>query len=220
MIHAPGRPDPPVPRLLEALGSRPEAAAAAETLVLTSGSARDSGALDAMLADWSARPGGRAIVLGAIGTHPDARSERLRMLWAIEERARASRLPVLALRLAPLLGSGSPLWLRLRSMPALPRRGRKLLEPLVESDVIETLARALAESGEWAGWCEVAGPEALTLAEMRALAETTPRLERDAGAWEPAPGEMAEQRLCDSGPWRRRFGIAPGRVTEEAPSWR
>ena len=219
MIRAPGRPDPPLPRLLAALEGRPEAAAGAETLVLTSGSAADPAALDAMLADWSARPKARALVVGALGTHPDARSGRLRALWAIEESARA-RLPVLALRLAPMLGPRSPLWLRLRSQPALPDRGEKLLEPVVESDVVETLARALADGGEWAGWCGVSGPEALTLAEIRALAEPGERLPRDSGAWEPPPAELSEQRLCDGGPWRARFGIEPRRVTQEAPSWR
>jgi len=128
-------------------------------------------------------------------------------------------VPVLALRLGPLLGRHSPLWLRLRSRPPLPGGGRALLSPVVEEDVVETLARALAGDSDWSGWYDVVGPEPLALAELAVLAARAGRLPGGAGAWEPPLEEMDEHRLCDDRPWRDRFGIVPRRVSEEAAGW-
>src|SRR6185503_18164833 len=94
----------------------------------------------------------RILVLSLIGAHRDATIEALRRLWDLEERARATGLPVLTLRLGPLIGPRSPLWLRLRSRPRLARSERRLLQPVLEDDVLETLARALSGAAAWEGW--------------------------------------------------------------------
>src|SRR5207249_3381857 len=92
-------------------------------------------------------------------------------LWSVEEAARSTGLPVLTLRLAPLLGPQSPLWLRLRSRPRLPRSGRMLLNPVAECDVLATLERALSGSVGWVGWFEVSGPETVSLSELAGMAQ-------------------------------------------------
>ena len=88
-----------------------------------------------------ASPSGGFVVLGPLGTHRDAALPRLRAWWEIEEMARASGLPVLALRLAPLVGPTSPLWLRLRSGERPPRGDRVLIQPVAEADVVATFTR-------------------------------------------------------------------------------
>ena len=213
MINAPGTPDPPVSRLLAAV---PEPAC--ETLVLSTGSVPTSEVLDGLLGEWAAKPAARVLVLGTVGTHRDAQAARLRALWELEEKARATGLPVLALRLGPIVGPGSPLWLRLRSGESLGRAAQALLQPAAEDDVRQVLGAALAAAADWAGWYDVVGPEALTLEELAALAREG-SLPRGAGAWEPALEELREQRLCDARPWIERFGITPRRVTQEALAW-
>ena len=241
MIHAYGNPDPPVPRLLAALAAQGFAAGAAAgaatasgasattaparaaepggaTLVLGPGVALDELALGVLLGGWRRASGARVLVLSLIGAHPDARAPRLRQLWQLEEWARATALPVLTLRLAPLLGSRSPLWLRLRSRPRLPRSATRPLNPVDEADVIETLVRALSGRAAWEGWYEVAGPEALTLAELAALARAGgPAHSR--GEWEPPLAELEEHRLSESGPWAQHFDLTPGAVTTRAKAW-
>lgn len=229
MIHAFGTPDPPVPRLMAALAARGHEIhharagrpAGRATLVLGPGVALDSMALGVLLGAWRTAPGARVLALSLVGAHRDAKAKRLRELWDLEERARGSGMPVLTLRLAPLLGPESPLWLRLRTAPKLPREGRQLLNPACEADAVETLDRALRDRASWDGWYEVAGEEALTLAELAALAASAgPALQRGSGDWEPPLEEMAEHRLCEAGPWREHFGIEPGRVSERARVWR
>jgi len=176
------------------------------------------------LAHWLAAhppsPATRLLVITRLGTHPDARSPGLRACWALEEAARAARLPVLTLRLAPLLGPRSPLWLRLRSRPRLPRAGRKLLNPVAEEDAVETVARAVAGSASWEGWYEVAGREPLSLAELCALAgEAGPPLPAGSGAWEPPLGEMEEHRLPEAGPWLAHFGLEARPLSARARAW-
>lgn len=191
----------------------------AETLVLSTGSVGSPDALDPLLASWAGKPAARVLVLGTVGTHRDARAPRLRALWDLEEKARATKLPVLALRLGPIVGPESPLWLRLRSGEPLGRAAQALLQPVAEADVRRCLAAALAAESDWAGWYDVIGPEALTLEELAALARREGSLARGAGAWEPPLEELREQRLCDGRPWIERFGIVPRRVTQEAPAW-
>ena len=228
MIHAFGDPDPPVPRLMAALVARGHEIRAAQasrpegrtTLVLGPGVSLDSMALGVLLGAWRTAPGARVLVLSLVGAHRDARARRLRDLWDLEERARGSGMPVLTLRFAPLLGRECPLWLRLRSRPRLPHDGRQILHPVCEDDAVETLDRALRDRAPWEGWYEVAGEEALTLAEIAALAAAAgPPLARGAGEWEPPLEEMAEHRLCEAGPWRDHFGIVPARVSERARAW-
>jgi hypothetical protein len=221
VIHAYGNPDPPVPRLLAALEARGFAAGPAAgapggaTLVLGPGVALDELALGVLLGGWRRASDARVLVLSLIGAHPDARAPRLKQLWQIEEWARATALPVLTLRLAPLLGRESPLWLRLRSRPRLPKSASRPLNPVDEADVIETLVRALSGRAAWEGWYEVAGPEALTLAELAELARGAgPSHSR--GEWEPPLAELEEHRLSESGPWARHFDLEPGAVTARA----
>ena len=151
----------------------------------------------------------RTLVLSRLGAHPDARAVALQRLWRLEEHVRSGNAPALTLRLGPLVGPETPLWRRLRSRPALPNGGRKLLNPVAEADAVETLDRALDGRARWEGWYEVAGPEAVTLAELRDLASRTPAARGDHGAWEPAMEEMMEHRLAESEPWASHFGIAP-----------
>jgi uncharacterized protein YbjT (DUF2867 family) len=177
-------------------------------------------ALGVLLGAWRTTPGARVLTLSLVGAHRDARARRLRRLWDLEERARGSGMPALTLRLAPLVGPQTPLWQRLRTQPRLPRDGCQPLNPVCEEDAIETIDRALRDRVPWDGWYEVAGEEAITLAELAALAAAAgPPLPRGAGEWEPPLAEMAEHRLCEAGPWRERFGIVPGRVSERAGAW-
>ena len=74
----------------------------------------------------------RVLVLSRLGAHPDARATTLRALWTLEEAARASGAPTLTLRTAPAVSEDAPLWAMLRTRPALPGQGRKLVEPVHE----------------------------------------------------------------------------------------
>ena len=220
MILAPGLLDPPAGRLLGVL------AAEGETVVsdprrLPAGEAPVTIAVSTgpfvfdfvgLVAALGGRPF-RALVLSRLGAHPDARHPALQRLWRLEEHVRGGGAPTRTLRLAPLLGPGTPLWRRLRSLPALPRGGRQLVNPVAESDALETLRRALDGRAPWAGWFEVAGPEAWSLAELRDLARPAGRA-ADAGEWEPALEEMAEHRLAEREPWASHFGIEPLGVAE------
>ena len=150
----------------------------------------------------------RVLVLSRLGAHPDARCASLQRLWRLEEHVRAGRVPTLTLRFAPLVGPGSPLWRKLRSRPSLPNGGRKLVNPVAESDAVETLLRAIGGRGAWRSWYEVAGAEAVTLAELRDLASRTPG-ETKGAAWEPPLEEIVEHRLAESEPWAGEFGITP-----------
>ena len=150
----------------------------------------------------------RVLVLSRLGAHPDARAAALQRLWRLEEHVRATGVPTLTLRLAPLVGPDTPLWRKLRTRPALPNGGRKLVNPVAERDAIETLARALDGRAAWRDWFEVAGAEAVTLAELRDLAAHN-RGETRGGAWEPPLDELAEHRLAEWEPWAAHFGITP-----------
>ncbi len=229
MIHlaggAAGR-HPVEERLLGALEPRghrrvaaPGDAAGRTTAVVVPGGLAP-GELEPVLAPWRTVPGARLLVLSRLGAHPDAPAPGLRRLWDLEERARASGLPALVLRVAPLLGPASPLWLRLRARPRLPRGGRKLLDPVAEADVVETLDRALAGRAAWGGWFEVAGPEAWSLAELLDLAgRAGPPLPPDAGAWEPPLGELEAQRPAEAGPWLAHVGLDVPPLAERVRAW-
>jgi len=148
VIRAAAALDPPVPRLLSAMGERP--AGEAPTLVLGGGCA--AGALDHSLRE---APDARLLVLSALGAHPDARAPRLKALWDLEEQARGAGRPVLTLRLAPIVGPQSPLWLRLRSRPRLPGRPKSMTRsgifsppsnPELRGNLIETCNGGLASA--------------------------------------------------------------------------
>jgi uncharacterized protein YbjT (DUF2867 family) len=226
VIHVYGTPRAPVPRLMAALAARGHRLASAavtgeaSTLVLGPGVGLDPAALGVLLGAWARTPGARVLVIGPLGTHRDARAAALRAQWDLEEVVRALPLPSLVLRLAPLVGPDSPLWLRLRARPRLPDGGRAFVQPVAEEDVIETLDRALRDARAWEGWYELAGHEVLTLAELAALAAGAgARLPADAGAWEPPLAEIEEHRIAEAGPWIERFGVTPVRVAERCAAW-
>lgn len=218
-LRVPDRPAQPLARLLAALEGRGCTVA-------------EGGAEDARGATLVAGPAGdgtrfpsdaagcaRVLVVSLLGAHPDARAPLLRSLWRLEEDARASGLPVLTVRLGPLVGPGCPLWGMFATRPALPRGGRHLLCPVVEEDVVESLDRALAEMDAWSGWYEACGSEPLTMAELSALAGGRPVAGAPAPAWEPALEVLLEQRLAESRPWLERFGLAPGPIARRAEAW-
>jgi uncharacterized protein YbjT (DUF2867 family) len=218
VIVVPGPLDAPADRLLAALAARglpaavtpnalPEGAEPVTLAVSTGPFVFDFAGLVASL---RGRPF-RVLLLSRLGAHPDARTPSLQRLWRLEEHVRGGGAPTLTLRFAPLLGPDAPLWRRLRSRPGLPRGGRMLLNPALESDAVETLARALDGRAAWEGWYEVAGPEVWNLAELRDLAAAAGRA-ADAGEWEPSLDEMAEHRLAEAGPWTAQFGIVPGGI--------
>lgn len=215
-------------RLFEALGTRgvrwvewlegmadPDLA----TLVCAEGLKPED--LDRMVATGRGAGGARLLVLSRIGAHPDARAHALSALWALEERARATGLPVLTLRLGPLVGPRSPLWLKLATRPRLPRGGRHLLNPVGEEYAVETIDRALSGRAAWEGWYEVAGPETMSLAELAALASEWPEdgAPGTRGDWEPPLEEISEHRLCEASPWLEHFKIAVQPLAERAAAW-
>jgi hypothetical protein len=219
MIVLPGPLDAPADRLLAALVSRglpapvtPDALPPGDapvTLAISTGPfVFDFAGLVATVA----RPF-RVLLLSRLGAHPDAQTASLKRLWRLEEHVRGGGAPTLTLRFAPLLGPRTPLWNHLRSRPSLPHGGRQLLNPVLETDAVETLVRALDGRAAWEGWFEVAGPEVWSLAELRELAaDAGPAAEP--GAWEPTVDEMAEHWLADPQPWRTHFGIVPGGIAE------
>ena len=228
MIHAYGAPHAPVPRLIEALAQRGHRLArdqgapdAHSTLVLGPGIVPNPMALGTLLGAWRRTPGARVLVLSLLGVHPDTQGTRLRDLWDLEEQVRSAGLPTLVLRLAPLVGPESPLWLKLRGRPRLHRTDRQLIQPLVELDAIETLDRALQGAVRWQGWYELAGPDALTLGELAAMAaDSGPPVPSGIGAWEPPLDEMREHRLAEPDAWLEHFGMTVSRVGDTAGSWR
>ena len=163
----------------------------------------------------------RVLMLDWNGTHPDARAESLRAAWEVEEICRRSGAPVLVLRLAPLVGPDSPLWRRLARGARTGRLGTKLVMPVLESDAVRVIERALAEtSGSWSGWFEIAGREVMTLDELASLARSgRGRGDAQAGAWEPPLEVLAEQRLVEPALWRERFGLEPTPIREAAARW-
>ena len=227
MIAVVGEPAAPVPRLLAQLAERGHrsgpAAGASESSepVFVVGPGDHDPEVEAwMVAAPSRASAGRILVMSIVGAHPDAAAADLRRLWMLEERARSTGLPVLTLRLGPLVGPRSPLWLHLRSRPRLPRGGRHLVQPVFEADVVETLDRALSGGASWSGWFEVVGGEVLTLEELASLARAAGSpLPAGAGSWEPALAILECQRLGEADPWRRHFKIEPGTVSELARGW-
>ncbi len=153
----------------------------------------------------------RILMLSRLGVHPDARATSLQRLWRLEEHVRGAGAPALTLRFAPLLGEDSPMWRQLRQAGSLPRGGRQLLNPVLESDAMETLVRAIEDPAPWSGWYEVAGPEVWSLAELRDAAAATAG-PRTGAAWEPSLEELSEHRLAEAEPWASRFGIQPGSI--------
>lgn len=228
MIHLFGAPDPPIPRLASALAGRGHRLVAeggrapgeSATLVLGAGHGLDPMAFGVLLGAWSKAPRSRVLVLSALGTHPDARAPRLRALWELEESVRATRMPLLVLRLAPLAGPESPFWRRLRTRPRLGKHAHAFVQPVTEVDVLDTLDAALAGRAEWQGWYELAGPDVFTLSELTDLAASAgPPLRSHEGEWEPPLDEIAEHRVAETAPWTTHFGITPRPLAGQVAAW-
>ncbi|MEO5987347.1 MAG: hypothetical protein ABIU54_03485 [Candidatus Eisenbacteria bacterium] len=217
MIVTPGPLEPPFDRLLAALAKRGESVLEGtdalppgdSPVTLAVGTGAFVFDFAGLVRALGARPF-RVLVLSRLGAHPDARAAALQRLWRLEEHVRRGGAPTLTLRFAPLLGRDSPLWRKLASRPSLPRRGRQLLNPVLESDALETLVRAVAEARVWSDWFEVAGPAVWSLAEIADIAQRSGVTH--GGAWEPGLDEMAEHRLAEAGPWMERFAITPGSI--------
>jgi len=214
VIVIPGPLDPPADRLLAALASR-AAEPVVEARALPAGREPVTLAISTgpFVFDFAgtvaslARPF-RVLMLSRLGAHPDARAPGLRRLWRLEEHVRGGGAPTLTLRFAPIVGPGAPLWNRLRARPRLGADASRLLNPVLEADAVETLARALDGRAAWRDWFEVAGPEIWSLSELAGLAaELGPA--RDRGAWTPPREELAEHRLAEAGPWCEHFGLGP-----------
>ncbi len=159
----------------------------------------------------------RILVLSWIGAHPDARAQVLRRLWALEESCRAIALPALTLRLGPLAGPDSPLWRKLAHSKPAPRLARKLVHPVLESQVVEAIDRALRGAAAWNGWQEIGGADIMSLGECATLARGSGLT--GAGEWEPDADALAEQRLIEPGVWSQWAGIEPCSVATEAGRW-
>jgi uncharacterized protein YbjT (DUF2867 family) len=153
----------------------------------------------------------RLLVMSWIGTHPDATDPLLAALWRLEEAARATGLPVLVLRLAPLVGADAPGCAYLAMRPRLePKLARALVQPVHEDDAVAGLAAVLAGRVAWSGWYEVCGPDAFTVgefAEAAASGALGPIVA--APAWEPAPGVLRAMGLSEWEPWARASGVRP-----------
>ncbi len=161
--------------------------------------------------------GDRILVLSWIGAHPDARAQVLRRLWALEEACRATALPALTLRLGPLAGPDSPLWRKLAHSKPAPRLARKLVHPVLESQVVDVIDRALRGGSAWNGWQEIGGADIMSLGECATLARGSGLT--GAGEWEPDLEVLAEQRLIEPAVWARWSGIEPRPVATEAGRW-
>lgn len=217
MIVTPGPLEPPFDRLLAALVAGGERVvegadalpAGSEPVTLAVGAGAFVFDFAGLVRALGARPF-RVLILSRLGAHPDAKAPALQRLWRLEEHVRKGGAPTLTLRFAPLVGPESPLWRKLASRPALPRSGRQLLNPVLESDALETLVRALADPRPWSNWYEVAGPEVWSLAELSDLAGRSGAAA--GGRWEPELDELAEHRLAEAAPWMQRFSLTPGRI--------
>jgi hypothetical protein len=219
VIVVPGQLDAPADRLLASLAARGlPAPVTADTLPPGDGPVTLAISAGPFVFDFAGlvaavgRPF-RVLMLSRLGACPEAKAQTLRRLWRLEEHVRGGGAPTLTLRFAPLLGDQAPLWNQLRARPMLPRGGRQLLNPVLESDAVETIARALDGRAAWEGCHEVAGPEAWSLAGLRDLARGTGPALRPR-AWEPSLDEMAEHRPADSGRWSAHFGIAPRPIAD------
>ncbi len=207
-------PTPVVTRLTDGLAAR-AAGGIADSAPLTwmLGAADDVAAARAA----GMGEGHRILMLSWIGAHPDARADVLRRLWALEERSRESGLPTLTLRLGPLAGSSSPLWRKLARAKLTSRLARRPVHPVLESQVVEVIERALSGAIRWDGWQELGGPDIMTLGECADLARAANITGE--GEWEPDLEALAEQRLIEPDVWAAWSGIEPRSPRAETTTW-
>jgi uncharacterized protein YbjT (DUF2867 family) len=205
-----------VARLLSAAGAESALRAARIGVI---GSADSDSEAQPVLDRVRLNPDGcaRWLVLGWIGTHPDAKAAVSRRAWQIEEACRATNIPTLVLRCAPLVGAQSPLWRRLAHARPGAGAGRPF-QPVLEDDVVSLIRHVASGAPPHDGWFEVAGPEIMTLGE---LAEHARRHAsgNDAGEWEPDPDVLRELPLVEPEIWMRAFGIDAASVTQAASRW-
>ncbi|TMQ60294.1 MAG: hypothetical protein E6K72_00680 [Candidatus Eisenbacteria bacterium] len=214
MIHAYGSPDPPAPRLLEALATRGYAVSAWEaaderatvgqggavprrdsTLVLSSGGAPALAALGVLLGAWREAPGARVLVLSGLGAHPDARA--------------ADR------------GAGAAMGGVRRRTGASGERA-----PRGTSRVTRPHAHRPASHGERPVLCAVITvsdtrrADVMSLAELKALArEAGPPPSGEHGAWEPPLRELEEHRLAEADAWLEHFSMRVRPIEEQVLQW-
>jgi len=208
---------PPFARLLAAARAAAGAAAPAADAVLALGPAAGGGVTPLPAVD--ALPE-RLLVLGWLGTHRDARVPLLRSLWDLEEAARATGRATIALRFAPLVGPGAPLPSQLATARLDARTERALLEPLLEADAVDGLARLLAGAVPWRGWYEVCGRDAVTVGELAVMAAAGAWGAPVAAvaAWEPAAEVLAAQGLAEWAPWAAACGVTPRPIAAAMPA--
>jgi hypothetical protein len=158
----------------------------------------------------------RIVTLDWIGTHPDALDATLRAAWELEEVARSTGAPVVALRMAPLVGPDSPLMAWLAGHPRLDARSRRvLLQPVLERDAVATLARAIAGLGPTSGAFEVCGREVMNLDELMERAIVCgPEAFFAEPECEPSLSILRVQGMCEWAPWSLAFGITPSPIDE------
>jgi len=176
------------------------------------GPTADDAAAETVLNEIHANSIGHArwLVLGWIGTHPDAHAPVLRRSWRIEEACRAGGIPTLTLRLAPLVGPKSPFWLEL--VGGAGRLAGRPIQPVLERDVVTLLQRILAGDGPRAGWYEVCGPDIVTLGELADIARSAQPSGAELGFWEPDFSVLREQPLVEPEIWVNAFGIEAASV--------
>lgn len=159
----------------------------------------------------------RILVVSWIGAHPDAGASVLSRLWALEERCRESGFATLTVRLGPLAGPESPLWQKLAYAKPRSRLARKPVHPVLESQVVEVIERALIGAVTWNGWQELGGPDIMTLGECAEHARRSAFAGE--GEWEPDLEALAEQRLIEPQVWSQWSGMEPMSVSTEAATW-
>ena len=161
----------------------------------------------------------RWLVMSWIGAHPDAGDPLLAALWGLEEAARATGLPTLVLRLAPLISRHAPLLSLLAQRPALDARlARALIQPVLEADVVAGIARFLTGAGLWNDWYKACGPDAISVGELAQFAQAGQFGQVAAlPAWEPSPAVLRAQGLSEQDAWTRATGLAPRSVLAATP---
>jgi hypothetical protein len=107
-------------------------------------------------------------------------------------------------------------WLARRPRLA-PRLARAIVQPVLESDVVASIAAALAGRVPWNGWFEACGPEPFSVGELAALAASRGASAFSApAACEPSEAILAAQGLAEWRPWSEAFGLVPAVVTSGA----
>ena len=117
----------------------------------------------------------RIIYLGGMGRDDASLSEHLSSRHAVGRTLAAGSIPVVELRAAVIIGSGSASFEMLRYLVELlpvmvtPRWVTTRCQPIAIADVIRVLVAAIGEEGAAGGVYELGGPEVVTYVEMMEL---------------------------------------------------